>query len=111
MVPLEKAKLIQKEAYELCAVQMPVKACWLYGSYARGDQDDQSDVDILITVNAQEEQLRGLRRTVAIINSRLSLKYDVTVSITLKSAASFDRYAEYVPYYQNVRREGLIYAG
>ena len=110
MMTRQEIKTIVEQAYRLCSEKMPIRTCWLYGSCARDDYDDQSDVDILMTVDATPEELRPLRRAVAEINSRLSLEHDVTVSITLKCADSFARYCEFVPYYQNVVREGQRYA-
>ena len=33
----------------------PVKKVWLFGSYARGDADDKSDIDILVDVDNNEK--------------------------------------------------------
>ena len=38
----------------------PVKKVWLFGSYARGDADDESDVDVLVDIE---------------MDSKLGLKY------------------------------------
>ena len=111
MAAREAIHQIVQRAYALCAQLMPVKACWLYGSYARGDHDDESDVDILMSIDLPEEKLKQYRRAVAAINSQLSLDYDVTVSITIKAAENIAKYSSFVPYYQNVLREGKIYAG
>ena len=32
----------------------------LYGSYARGDYDEESDIDIMITVDMSREELKKL---------------------------------------------------
>src|SRR3954470_4755684 len=37
----------------------PVKKVWLFGSYARGEADDESDVDVL--VNIEKDTGLGLR--------------------------------------------------
>ena len=31
--------------------QKPVRTVWLFGSYARGDADDDSDVDVLVDID------------------------------------------------------------
>ena len=36
----------------------------LYGSYARGEQDSESDIDLLALVNMPKERLAGYRRAV-----------------------------------------------
>ena len=56
-------------------------------------------------------QIARHRRELAEFTSQLSLAYDVTVSVAVKSAAQFARYADVLPYYQNVLREGIRYAG
>ena len=111
MISREEAYAITKEAYKQCIRQMPVSECWLYGSYARGDFTDDSDVDILMTVDLPSEQLRKFRTATAQISSRISLQYGITVSITLKSTEDFSRYSTFVPYYKNVLQEGWRYAG
>ena len=83
---------------------------YLYGSYARGDFTEQSDVDILVTVDQSAEALSSYRRSVAEISSALSLEHDVTVSITVKPVERFERYSSVLPYYQNVLKEGICVA-
>lgn len=82
----------------------------LYGSYARGDYHSESDVDIMLTVDSNAENISSHRREIASIASELSLKYDVTVSITVKPLEQFQRFASVLPYYKNVIKEGIRYA-
>lgn len=87
-----------------------LKDAYLYGSYARGDYHAESDIDILLTVNMLPEVVSKLRNSIGRITSDLSLQYDVTVSVTVKPLDQFERYANILPYYQNVLREGIRYA-
>ena len=88
-----------------------LKDAYLYGSYARGDYGEESDVDILVTADILPEEVMSYQKTLSSINSDLSLEYGVTVSATIKPAAQFRRYAEVLPYYKNVLSEGIRYAG
>lgn len=85
--------------------------CYLYGSYARGDFDEESDVDILLTVDSSDDDIRAHNKSLAKIDSDLSLDHNVTVSITVKPFEHFTRYAEISPFYRNVISEGIRYAG
>lgn len=84
---------------------------YLYGSYARGDYDAESDVDILLTADMSNEELSAYQRQIARIASRMSLLHDVTVSVTVDPAEQFDRYQSILPYYRNVLQEGVRYGG
>lgn len=84
---------------------------YLYGSYARGDYNEESDIDILLTADIQPEEIMRYQKTLSGINSDLSLEHGVTVSALVKPAAQFNKYAAVLPYYQNVIREGIRYAG
>jgi len=48
-----------KRTIETFFSQKPVKKVWLFGSYARGDADENSDVDVLI--DFEENSKIGIR--------------------------------------------------
>lgn len=87
-----------------------IKDAYLYGSYARGDYHSESDIDILLIVDLKQEEISRFRYPVGLITSDLSLKHDVTVSVTVKTYEQFCRYADVLPYYKNVLGEGIRYA-
>ena len=113
MCNIDQAMQILREAFIACNERMMNSVCeaYLYGSFARGDYTAESDLDILMTSDLNEEQIRRYKREISKINSELSLLYDVTVSITVKSARHFEEYMNILPYYKNVKREGIRYAG
>ena len=82
----------------------------LYGSYARGDFTAESDIDILLTADLTQEQIASQQRAVSGVASALSLDCDVTVSVHVVPLAQFRRYADFLPFYQNVLKEGIRYA-
>ncbi len=86
-----------------------MRDAYLYGSYARGDYHKESDVDILLTVDMGQEAIADFYPAVGIISSDLSLKHDITVSVTIKPLAQFEQYSSILPYYKNVLREGIRY--
>lgn len=86
-----------------------LKNAYLYGSYARGDYHAGSDIDILLTVDLEQPEISGYRNAVAAIASELSLRHDITVSVTVKSAEQFQKYANVLPFYKNVIQEGILY--
>jgi len=83
----------------------------LYGSYARGDFNLESDVDILIILDCKQEEIRTYRKEVSRIASRISLANDIEVSLLLIDKQSFEERLEFLPFYQNVQREGVALYG
>ena len=80
---------------------------YLYGSYARGDQDEESDVDILLTVDLTDEEIRKQSKAIVKLDSELSLEHDITVCVTVKPYEQFIRFAEVSSFYKNVIDEGI----
>lgn len=79
----------------------------LYGSYARGDYDSESDIDVLALVDMSKEDLVKYRRTVSSLANDIDLKYGVLLSIKLQDKETFTRYQNILPFYKNILKEGI----
>ena len=79
----------------------------LYGSYARGDYNKDSDIDIMVLADIEEDKTRIYRAMINDVAHRVSLEYNALVTIFLKDTHTFYRYLEVLPYYQNVLNEGV----
>ena len=79
----------------------------LYGSYARGDYDEFSDLDIMILADFDESEKSLLETEMRKISSRASLDYDITVSMLLRNEKVFRARVPILPYYKNVATEGV----
>lgn len=79
----------------------------LYGSYARGDYNDESDIDVMALVDMNRDDLNKYRRCVSEMANDIDLKYDVLLSIKLQDKISFEKYGHSIPLYKNVVKEGV----
>ena len=79
----------------------------LYGSYARGDYDNQSDIDIAAIVKGSRLDLQNKLKAVWDISADIGLENDVVVSPTVIPYDEFEEYKEKLPYYRNIAREGM----
>lgn len=82
----------------------------LYGSYARGDYDEESDIDIMIMVDMSREELVKYRKIINNFCADLDLQYNVLLSSKLQSRSFFDKWEQALPFYQNVMKDGVMYA-
>lgn len=79
----------------------------LYGSYARGDYNEYSDLDIMVLADFHESEHSELQTKICKIASRASLDHDITVCISLNNESLFMSRLAISPYYQNVLLEGV----
>lgn len=73
----------------------------LFGSKARGDSKQGSDIDVLVILSRED---RGLRREILRQAARFSLKYDVLLSPRVIGAARWDEMRGF-SLYENVRQD------
>lgn len=80
----------------------------LYGSYARGDYDSESDVDVAVLVNVSRDELEVYHQPIVRLMTDLSLQYDVLVNFALIPVHEFELYKEALAYYRNIEQEGAL---
>lgn len=96
---------VAKKAQEVFADRL--NATLLYGSYARGDYDNESDIDIMVLANVPSTELYQYKKPFIELTSELGLQYDIVVTVTLKDTETFHRYRDAVPFYSAVYKEGI----
>ncbi len=100
---------IKNEVYKVLGSSM--EKFILYGSYARGDYNNESDVDIMVLTSLPDLELRNYRNRIVDIEVDVALKYDIDVSIYLKNRNHFYEYSGILPYYKNILNDGVIVDG
>jgi predicted nucleotidyltransferase len=83
----------------------------LYGSYARGDYDEYSDVDIFVLADIAQEDCCKTGLNILKQIRGVSLEYDILICPHVTGSATFYRYLDVLPFYTNVLKEGVeLYA-
>lgn len=81
-----------------------LKAIYLYGSYAREEQDSESDVDVLVVLDHFDHYGAEIDRT-SKLGADLSLKYGVSISKVFMRES--DWLKADTPFLANVREEAI----
>ena len=79
----------------------------LYGSYARGDYDDESDIDYTAIVKGDRLSLQEKLKEIWRLSADIGLENDVIISPTVIPEDEYEKYGEILPYYQNIKKEGI----
>ena len=83
-----------------------LKSVILYGSYARGDFNEDSDIDIAIII--EEMQNPEVRNKFIEWNSEMDMKYNRVFSIVDIEKANMDKWGDILPFYKNIKKEGVV---
>jgi uncharacterized protein len=85
-----------------------LKEIVLYGSYAKGQEDDESDIDIMVLVNIDEKELAQYDEKINQMIGDMSMKYFKVISLVDMSYEKFMKWVNIVPYYTSVSSEGVV---
>ncbi len=70
-----------------------LKKIILYGSYARGDYNNSSDIDILVLTDYKQSQFYSVLKKLS------SMTYDIT---------NYNSEIDTIPFYSNIQKEGVV---
>ena len=83
-----------------------VEGIFLYGSYARGDYDEESDIDFVAIVNGDRLDLQKKCHQVWDEINKMDLEYDTVTSAQVIPAHEYEKYKGFLLYYKNIQKEG-----
>ena len=79
----------------------------VYGSYARGDYSELSDIDIMLLVSLGEEEIMKISDQISDLAFDFMMKYGVDISPVITNIDHFNYWVDNLPFYRNVRDEGV----
>ena len=77
----------------------------LYGSYARGQETEESDVDIAIVLTDNQTDEQYGRMTDVVVDYELEL--GITLSVISIEQREFIEWKTTLPFYKNIEKEGI----
>ena len=83
----------------------------VYGSYARGDYNENSDIDIMILTSLPENKIEPIEDALYDIAFDFMMEYEIQISVIVKNEEHFKYWLGALPFYDNVEREGIEIVG
>ncbi len=80
----------------------------VYGSYARGDYKENSDIDVMILTPLSKEEIEKIENRIFDLAFDLELESGFIINPVLENEAHYKYWLGAVPFYDNVEREGIV---
>lgn len=82
----------------------------LYGSYARGDYNESSDIDIMILTDLTDNEIIEYRDKIwdYAYDIEFDNNFDIQLSPLVKNIDKFNYWLEALPFYMNIQKEGVV---
>ncbi|MBR1477053.1 MAG: nucleotidyltransferase domain-containing protein [Lachnospiraceae bacterium] len=88
-----------------------LKKIILFGSYARGDYTEESDIDIAVLLNCEREESAKYKSGLVALSAEMDLENMTVVNFTCIPYSEFNARKGYYPFYANIEREGKVLYG
>src|SRR5512139_2128708 len=104
-VPVRIRKLLEELKEGLVRIYANrLKGVYVYGSYARGEERDDSDIDVMIVLDNYQSYGREIDRTGELV-SELSLEYSISISRVIMKETQWKE--SDTPLLRNIRMDGV----
>ena len=79
----------------------------LYGSYARGDFNAESDIDIMILLDLTDMEIKNYRHQLSGLTYDFNMEHEIDIKPIAKNQEHFQKWLGIYPFYSNINSEGV----
>lgn len=98
-----------KEVQEILGSR--IKKIVLYGSYARGDYNKDSDIDIMILTDLSDKEINEYNNKIWEKCADIEIDKGIAISPLIRNIDKFNSWLDVKPFYMNIAKEGVILVG
>lgn len=88
-----------------------LKKIMLYGSYARGDYNKSSDIDIMILTDLTNEEIIKYSNQIWEMCADIEIDSGIVISPLIRNIENFESWLDVKPFYMNIVNEGVVLVG
>lgn len=79
----------------------------LYGSYARGDFKQDSDIDIMILADVPPEEISGYADKIYDITYDFEIQYGMEINPSVQSRKIYEQWKNVYLFFMNIEKDGV----
>ena len=79
----------------------------LFGSYARGDFKQDSDMDIMILADVQPEEISCYADIIYDVTYDFEEKFEIEINPCIQSTITYNRWKKACPFFMNIEKDGV----
>lgn len=79
----------------------------LYGSYARGDFNQHSDIDIMILANVPQEEISSYADKIYDMTYDFEMRYGIEINPSVQSNTTYNQWKKVYPFFINIEKDGV----
>lgn len=79
----------------------------LYGSYARGDFNQNSDIDIMILADVRPEEISYYADKVYDITYDFEVEYRIEINPSIQNRQIYEQWKKVYPFFINIEKDGV----
>jgi predicted nucleotidyltransferase len=83
----------------------------LFGSYARGDYREDSDIDIMILLDISDIEIKEYFEQLVDMTFDFNMDHDTVIKPIAKNEGHFKKWVNNYPFYENINKEGVVLYG
>ena len=111
-MPVAKREIIMSFARKVRRILgKNLKQVILYGSYARGDYTEDSDIDIMVLTTLTDKEIEQIETEIYDLAFDFLMDYGVDINVVIKNEKQFNYWLGALPFYNNVKKEGVVLSG
>ena len=104
--------LLEQYVLEIKKIYGPhLREIILYGSYARGDFGEDSDIDIMILLDISDLEIKLYGRALSYMTYDFNMDNGLDIKPIAKNQDHFERWVDNYPFYANIQKEGVVLYG
>lgn len=88
-----------------------LKKIVLYGSYARGDYNKSSDIDIMILTDLTDKEISEYSMKIWEKSADIEIDKGIVISPLVRNIDHFEAWSDVKPFYINIINEGVVLVG